>query len=182
MKLYNDAMGESRAIGESRDCTVKAISISTGVSYGTAHAALAARGRKPRRGCLRSVQENALRDLGWTRTATIVDEQYAGAINRSDSIEGIGLCEKKVFIDHYPSPHNRRKNVTPGQATHYGHTKGWQWLKELSFRDDIAILVWVRGHVAAFKDGEVQDWSVNRKLRVIEIGIFTNSGAEIEFK
>ncbi len=51
-KAIWDTMAEaSRSHGEHNDCTVKALTAATGLDYDTCHAALAAEGRRNRRGC-----------------------------------------------------------------------------------------------------------------------------------
>lgn len=47
---YQALYAETQATGEHNDCSVKAVSLATGVSYTAAKDALAARGRKDRRG------------------------------------------------------------------------------------------------------------------------------------
>ncbi len=49
--IWDSMVGASNAKGEHRDCTVKALTAATGLSYDECHKALADTGRKPRKGC-----------------------------------------------------------------------------------------------------------------------------------
>lgn len=61
-----DSMCEhAKALKETNDCTVKAISAVTGVHYVDVHAMLAKHGRPHRKGAKKHTQYNALRDLGF---------------------------------------------------------------------------------------------------------------------
>ena len=55
----------SDSAGERNDCTVKAVSIVTGLDYNKVHAAFAAAGRKPRRGARRHITEAAEAVFEW---------------------------------------------------------------------------------------------------------------------
>jgi hypothetical protein len=56
----------SRAHNEHNDCTVKALTAATGLSYDECHHALAKQGRKPRKGChFHTVGKRAAADLGF---------------------------------------------------------------------------------------------------------------------
>lgn len=81
----------SRANGETNDCTVKAIALVTGATYVEAHAALAKHGRKNGKGCCQSVQNAALRDLGYKLTAVSIRDR---------------------FISKYPGTHKNLKSAT----------------------------------------------------------------------
>lgn len=56
----------SSAKGENKDCTVKALAVVCDIDYEMAHYALEEAGRKPRQGCRRSIQEQAVKSLNFT--------------------------------------------------------------------------------------------------------------------
>lgn len=60
-----DVWAASEKLHENRDCTVKAVTIVTGLDYGTVHRAFANAGRKARKGCHRDVTERAVGLLGF---------------------------------------------------------------------------------------------------------------------
>lgn len=84
-------MNETRANGETNDCTVKGVALVTGVSYADAHAALAKHGRQNRKGCYMGVQRAALRDLGFVMMQVDV---------------------RSRFINNYPGVHSKLKGAT----------------------------------------------------------------------
>ena len=88
---YLDVARESRQYGETNDCTVKAVAITTGASYEDAHWALAEFGRKNGHGAQISQTVGALGLLGCTARRVRIGE----------------------IIDSYPKPHcNVLKNIT----------------------------------------------------------------------
>lgn len=88
-EVFNRLHADSRAQGEDNDCTVKAISVVTGVSYEEAHAALKAAGRKDGRGTHRINQVHALASLGYKMvripTRSII-EAYPGVHRNLQSV------------------------------------------------------------------------------------------------
>lgn len=63
---WQSMVASSKAKGEHNDCTVKALTAATGLSYDQCHAALAKHGRKHRKGChFASVGKKAAADLGF---------------------------------------------------------------------------------------------------------------------
>lgn len=83
---------------ENADCAVVAVAAATGVDYKTAHAALEARGRKPRKGTPMDITHAALRDLGFV--AVRVDPRN--------------------FIDQYPGAHKNLRSVTTHHPARFG--------------------------------------------------------------
>ena len=65
MTLPTNLIKASEALGETNDCSVKALSVALGVSYDVAHSALRARGRKERRGVQMRAIHGAAADLGY---------------------------------------------------------------------------------------------------------------------
>lgn len=65
--IWDSMVTASKANGEHRDCTVKALTAATGLTYDECHAALAKTGRKPRKGCHWYIQgPQAAKALGFT--------------------------------------------------------------------------------------------------------------------
>lgn len=63
--LYQAMIVDSRSEGENNDCAVKAIAAATGRSYHDARTALAAHGRKNRKGTYRHMTFGVLQDFGF---------------------------------------------------------------------------------------------------------------------
>ena len=82
-KEYLDLANNTALVGERGDCAVKAIAAIAKVPYATAHAALAAQGRKNRSGTYQHQTHGALKALGY----------------RVTEVGGI------EFLRQYPSPH-----------------------------------------------------------------------------
>ena len=63
---WKSMVSDSKAHGEHNDCTVKALTAATGLSYAECHAALAKAGRPHRKGCVFMVAgKAAAASLGW---------------------------------------------------------------------------------------------------------------------
>lgn len=125
---------------EHRDCTVKAVALVCGVSYEIAHAALAAQGRQNRHGCYRPQQQRAIEALGFKVRKWSFQEYY----------DMLRSYPTEYVYTHITTHHMRRWR------------KNWEGCHP-------NMLLFTRGHVAALKNGEVIDWSINKSLRVQEI-------------
>jgi len=96
-KRYNEIC-EQADPNECADCTIKAIAMVTGTSYAKTKQVLESHGKKPRCGCLESIQRKALKTLGFK----------ARRVN------------PQTFIDQYPEVHKRQlKNVTTHQPDRF---------------------------------------------------------------
>lgn len=131
---------ERNALNENRDCTVVAMTLTTGLPYAVCHKALAEQGRKHRRGTFFHQQEAAYESLGfklrqWT-SREVVD-----------------------MIMSYP------KKGIHGITTHQPRRFRKQWARVADRR----ILLYSTGHVSALIDGNVEDWAINRAKRVYMI-------------
>jgi hypothetical protein len=73
-ELMRTVWAESSAHNEHRDCTVKALTVATGLPYAECHKALADAGRKPRKGAHIFQMKDAAKALGFTM------ERYTGRI------------------------------------------------------------------------------------------------------
>src|SRR5262245_49498871 len=136
--LYTEHRSSSRDMNERNDCAVVAVAIVCGVDYKVAHAALAAEGRKPRRGTYNAMTQSAIKKLGKT----------------------LRPIRTRDIIETYPMPHRRNCQYV---TTHHPRRfpKSWDPKK--------VYLISVRGHILAVKNGEVQDWSRNKSMRVLSI-------------
>ena len=67
-KRFKALLEASKDHGETRDCTVKALTATTGLDYGACHKALADQGRRPRKGCHVYQMQAAAKVLGFSMT------------------------------------------------------------------------------------------------------------------
>jgi hypothetical protein len=123
--------------GRTRDCTVVAMTIVTGLPYATCHEALKAAGRRDRTGTYKHQQQLAYESLGyvwreWT-SHEVVD-----------------------LISSYP------KKGIAGLTTHQPRRFPKAWAPH----SHKALLLYSRGHVSAYCDGVVQDWAINRAKQI----------------
>lgn len=91
----------AEALGESNDCGVKAVALTTDSEYATVHAAMQAAGRKPRRGTWLPQIQEVIRDLGFRMVE----------MNPRD------------IIDAFPGQHKNLKSLT----THHPERFAKQW-------------------------------------------------------
>ena len=139
-QTFEQLSAAQRAVGDQNDCTVKAMVVLTGKPYAEVHAAFAAAGRKTGRGASFEVQKAAAAKLGFR----LVRQPYK-MINE--------------IISQYPGAHSRLQSIT----THHPRRFAKVWAKQPP------MMFHVSGHVAAFKDGVLHDWSVNSARRVIDL-------------
>lgn len=128
----------AQSAGERNDCAVKALALITGVEYAEVHAALTAEGRRP--GC-RTHNQKTL--AAAERIGFVLTPRTAGW---DDEI-----------IATYPGVHKALKNCT----THHPRRFAKAWA------DQPDMLLQTSGHILAFINHEVVDWSVNNTLRII---------------
>lgn len=132
---------EAGKIGERNDCSVKAISIACEVPYAEVHALLKDLGRKDRAATPIILSRMAVKVLGF-------------------KIREWSFIERQGMIETYPSQHNNLHSIT----THHPRRFPQAW------GDCHPNMIWVTpNHMLAVKGGVVQDWSINRALRVRQI-------------
>lgn len=134
----------ARNMGEDNDCSVKALSLLTKVSYAECHAALAQAGRKPGRGVSMAQIVAAAEALGFAMTR-----------------QPFRLHNE--IIACYPERDRVLMNITTHHPRRFA--KVWSTMPNMMFETD--------RHVAAFVDGKVVDWSVNKALRVRALWVLT---------
>lgn len=84
MASIADASGRRN---ENNDCTVRAVAIVTGLPYDQVHAAFSQAGRKHRRGCRRSVTEQACKSLGYAMKSVAHESRTAVTIEREKRLQ-----------------------------------------------------------------------------------------------
>ncbi len=151
--LYEATRKESDKFSETNDCAVTAISIALSVPYSVTHQTLQSVGRKFRCGTYRYQSMDAIVKLGY-RIETWKSKEI-----------------KEEIICHYPEPHTLALRVTTYHPVRFGSTIGWEKVKELSKDDNIGIMIFMKGHVAAMKNGVIHDWSQKSSKWVHEIWI-----------
>lgn len=166
--MFDKLRKDGNAFGETNDCTVIAHAITTNTSYANAHARLKNHGRKDKHGAYRHTQIRAMVDAGYKQLIDFKDYYSNNSIDLHD-----------FFIKNYSECNHNRKYVTIKHSGHkeFGKTRGWELLKKLSYDPNIAIHVHVRSHVAAFKDGEIHDWSKNSARRIEKIEVYIKNGS-----
>lgn len=151
-ELYSKSCQERKKFGETNDCAVIAISILCDVSYQEAWKALADAGRKPGKGTFRFQQITAIEKL--TNKKLV----------RHDVEHKFWVKEKSEFEQSirskYPEGYDV-KNLTLKQIEKF--PGAWSHITNA--------LIFVRGHVAAFKDGVVHDWAAGKRKHIDEIWV-----------
>lgn len=147
---YAAVVGAAATKGEDNDCAVRAISILSGLSYETVHDAFIAAGR----------------EVGKPTPWTVITAACAAL--------GVTLKEVKPertadIIASYPGVHSALKSITTHHPVRF--PKAWA--------DQPAVMMDTGGHVAAFKDGQLHDWSVNRAMRVKKLWTVTGGKAVV---
>lgn len=134
---YVAAVTNTQEHRERNDCMVKALTILTGLPYATVHAALTAAGRKQGEG-------------------TYWDTTFAAVDALGFKLEALPYKELREIIQTYPGAHKGLQNITTRHPVRFA--KQWANMDALMFD--------CRSHVAAFKDGQLHDWSRNRAMQV----------------
>ena len=152
--LYSSTIA-ARPSGEKNDCAVVALSIFLEVPYAEAHKVLAENGRKPRKGTKRETTEKAI--LALRPNAKIkkyfVKEARTHSLEHRDGYRPIEEIKGK-----YPRLY-KTKNFT---------IKHLEWFGE-TWSDIDNALIFVNRHVAAFRNGKVEDWSKGKRKHIQEI-------------
>lgn len=139
---YSKLREASKTYGEKGDCAVVAVAIACEVSYDEARKALRKAGRKDRQGTYTYQIRKAVESLGFTWKEWTIKERLA-------------------LLDSYPRNKGRHPaSLTTRHPIRYAETWG---------QIDQTMMVFTAGHVAAFRDGKLHDWSENRSNRIIEM-------------
>jgi hypothetical protein len=135
---FCDLQEHSRNFNEINDCAVKAVAVACGVDYPVAHAALKAAGRKDRKGASIKTILKAFEALGFAARPWTFKDQ-------------------KDFIALYPGRAKLLQSIT----TH--HPERFRRVWEDAVTEPT--MIFTNGHVAAYRDGKIHDWSRGRALR-----------------
>lgn len=147
---FDKYLAESKRFNETNDCSVRAVAAATGVSYAEAHAAMTKRGRKHRQGTSDDQIHNAIRDLGFTvcrYDVHVVDILNDLAANKNYKVSNLTTRQIVMFNDFF------------------NDTQGWG--------ENLGMLLYTSGHVAAYAGGKVHDFGASRALRVEYIYVVT---------
>ena len=121
---------------DDNDCTVVAVSISTGIPYKEAARILASAGRKPNKGCSQVIYHAEIRKLGFN-IQSIRQEKY-------------GIARLSPDIRH-PLIAKTVRTVERELAKNWGGCK---------------VLIGIRRHVLTWDGNEIADWTAGRQHRI----------------
>jgi hypothetical protein len=137
---FNELCMESSKMGETNDCTVKAICVVTGATYADVHARMAAKGRQRRKGAFQWDTHAVIRELGFTCTRVKKEEMEA----KYDIKKTGGYIYKQLTTHHlavYPE----------------------------AWKDGHAYIIHTSRHVSGAVDGTLHDWAIGRAKRIQSI-------------
>ena len=145
--LYREVAEQAKKMGETNDCSVRALALTTGRPYAEVHAALKAAGRKDGHGTYTPQLHAAAKALGfhliaWTRDQMIeMMKSYPGA-------DPERVVKNKTWI-------------TPKHLTRFEK----QWAPHKPFP-----MIWhTVDHSIAVVGGRPQDWTTGRSHRITRI-------------
>lgn len=117
-ELYNLMKAEQQAVGEKRDCTVKALAIVAGTNYSVAKSALKKNGRKDGKGTSKGVVLSTAKELG----------------------KSLVSVKPEAFISKYPGVHKGLKHATTHHPERF-HSVWEDGKTYLAFTDDHALAI-----------------------------------------
>lgn len=139
-EAFSELQKASAKLGETNDCTVKAIAVVTGITYEEAHKLCVDMGRKRHRGMYQHQYHTIIRALGFT-------------------IERINTDDIQAKYSRAKTGGYRYKNLTSHHVALY--PEAWN--------DGHVYLVGMRGHVGAVRDGKLHDWTVGSSRRIVSV-------------
>lgn len=125
------------ATGDRNDCGVKALSVITGLPYEQCQKALDEAGRKRKGGTFQWQMEQAAGLLGF-KLVQLPEEWH------------------KAMIASYPGAHKGLQSLTTHHPRRFKNS--WKAVEPL--------LIHTSRHYAAFRDGQVHDWTANNACRI----------------
>lgn len=142
-EAYQALRVASNVVGEGnrRDCSVKAVAIITGESYERVLEVMRREGRRDGRGTPQCITLDTLAELGWTVRLWLDSEM------------------QRVL------PFRKRGR---GNITSYHPIRFPEWWAPVAARG-ARLLMRSRGHMWAYTNGRVHDWSETRAVRVTNI-------------
>lgn len=102
---FDKLMDTSIKVGESGDCTVKAVAMLCRVGYRTAHKAMKQQGRKNRQGSSISATIAAIESLGWQVTAVFTKSRQIRHLKEKLGTHGRYLCFTRNHALSYINGH-----------------------------------------------------------------------------
>lgn len=159
-EIFKTVQEHTRAFGEKNDCAVKAVAIATKTDYATVHALFKKLGRKSRQGTYAFITLRALKELGYD-VKEIYMPHDARRLAESASTSETADFVRRV-ISKYPKFYNAKK-FTVNQLESF--SEAWSHIENA--------LVVVRGHVLAYQDGLVHDWTKGKKNAIESIMILS---------
>ena len=153
---------QSNLVGETNDCTVKAVALALGIPYRVAHARMAAAGRKRRKGAnFKQVTRGVL--CGHINTYLTQAIRY-------------GWLGSVTTYGHRPYTTDFRGWVRPDPAVYRYYDPAFPWAARCK-----TVISWQRyapkegtwiirtsKHILCVRDGLVGDWTAGRNHRILE--------------
>ena len=153
----------ARKLNETNDCTVRACAVATDIDYETMHKYLATEcGRKHGEGLHSWAYHGALASLGYELTK-LEGPSYEW---NEYYVEGHERYYRKTGTWAWVPASYRSKRKKVGKGKDYNAATVRTLARELSKG---TYLVGTDGHVACLKDGEVHDWTNNRRHRIRDV-------------
>ena len=145
MEKFNQINKQCYGLNECNDCAIKAIALTTGLSYLDVHKEFRNRGRKNGRRVYDPMLNQVIKNLGFDNSIRFEKPKIIEALQKAS-----GKTRKKCTVkdlEQYP-----------------------EILKIIGIQD-CNCLVFIRGHVAALIDNKIEDWSQNRNhtIKYIEV-------------
>lgn len=156
-ELFKTVQGQARSLNETNDCAVKAVAIATGTPYEQVHALMKKHGRKDRKGTMQITTQHVLEALGYT-----VDKVHMPCDVRAAARQGGTFRNEFVAQRLAKYPYRRRVNVKNFTVNHL------EIFKE-AWADVGTVLVNTKGHILAYRDGQVHDWTRNHRNRILTV-------------
>ena len=155
-EVFKTVKEKAAALGEANDCAVKAVTIATGLPYEQIHAMMKLKGRKDRKGTMSHITVRVLNELGYRVDKITMPINARRAAETSLAVGEFARARLKKYPKHYPV-----KNFTVKQLDTF--KDAWSDLKN--------VLILTRGHILSFKDGQVHDWTQDRKNRILQVWV-----------
>ena len=143
---YKIAKNAADSINETNDCGVKAVAIATNTPYKDVHAIMASLGRKRRKGTPWGVLSGALEQLGYRGLSF----EKAPMQKRTKTVRFGTGAGSVSFLQEKESYYTMK-------TIHKALPKRGRYILHCS------------GHVAAFVNGKVEDWTEGRRHRVLRV-------------
>lgn len=140
---------EAERHGESNDCAVRAIAILTGLPYYQVLKAFRQAGCQPREGSYPWEIRTAIQSLGFQLCA----------LGKKHNFHKEAPDWVKAIIAQYPIRSQKLKHLTTYHPKRFHDV--WAKMPPMLLETD--------GHVAAFKDGVVHDFSSNHSFAIVQV-------------